>query len=54
LITREEFDMNRLEYFKARLEANISPMEYVKAAKENSNQYVLLDVRVGPSELKKD
>jgi rhodanese-related sulfurtransferase len=46
--------MNRLEYFKARLEANISPMEYVRAAKENPKKYLLIDVRVGPLNIKKE
>ncbi|HEX7066533.1 MAG TPA: rhodanese-like domain-containing protein [Bacillales bacterium] len=46
--------MNRLDYFIARLEANMSPMEYVRSVKENPDQYILLDVRVGPPDIKKD
>lgn len=46
--------MNRLDFFKARLEANMSPMEYVRSVKENPHQYLLLDVRVGPPDIKKD
>lgn len=46
--------MNRLEYFKARLEANISPMEYVKEANENPEKYLLVDVRVGPSHIRNE
>ena len=46
--------MNRIEYFKVRLEANMSPMEYRKTLKEFPEDYVLIDVRVGPNELKKE
>ncbi|MDM5451066.1 rhodanese-like domain-containing protein [Peribacillus simplex] len=46
--------MNRIEYFKARLEANMSPMEYRNAIKNFPEGYVLIDVRVGPNEMKKE
>ncbi|MFD2925285.1 rhodanese-like domain-containing protein [Halobacillus naozhouensis] len=46
--------MERIEYFKARLEANISPMEYRRAKEENPEGYLLVDVRVGPEEIKKE
>ncbi|MDQ0297992.1 rhodanese-related sulfurtransferase [Salibacterium salarium] len=46
--------MNRLDYFKARLEANMSPMEYRKAKKEHPENYVLVDVRVGPVTVRKE
>lgn len=45
--------MKRLEYFKARLEANISPMEYRKD-KKDPYRYVLVDVRVGPDTVLKE
>ncbi|WP_051302590.1 rhodanese-like domain-containing protein [Salibacterium aidingense] len=46
--------MNRLDYFKARLEANMSPMEYRTAKNENPENYVLVDVRVGPAPVRNE
>ncbi|MGY4690960.1 rhodanese-like domain-containing protein [Salibacterium sp. K-3] len=46
--------MNRLDYFKARLEANMSPMEYRNVKKEHPGNYVLVDVRVGPAAVRKE
>ncbi|WP_099156958.1 rhodanese-like domain-containing protein [Virgibacillus ndiopensis] len=46
--------MNRMEYFKARLEATMSPMGYRNAKKEHPENFVLVDVRVGPDEIKKE
>ncbi|MED1738093.1 rhodanese-like domain-containing protein [Bacillus swezeyi] len=45
--------MNSLDFFNARLEATISPMDFVKSAKLNPEKYFLVDVRNGPSEFKK-
>ncbi|KAA6447243.1 rhodanese-like domain-containing protein [Bacillus swezeyi] len=45
--------MNPLDFFNARLEATISPMDFVKSAKINPETYFLVDVRNGPSEFKK-
>ncbi|MFN2744940.1 MULTISPECIES: rhodanese-like domain-containing protein [Bacillus] len=44
--------MNALDFFNARLEATISPMDYLKSAKRNPETYFLIDVRNGPSELR--
>ncbi|MBB4824782.1 rhodanese-related sulfurtransferase [Sporosarcina luteola] len=40
--------MNALDYFNARLQATISPMDYMKAAQMEPEKYFLLDVRNGP------
>ncbi|MFP7494563.1 rhodanese-like domain-containing protein [Terribacillus saccharophilus] len=40
--------MNTLDYFNARLEATISPMDYMRASKANPDEYILIDVRNGP------
>lgn len=44
--------MQALEYFHARLEATISPMDYMKSSKMNPETYTLIDVRNGPHELR--
>ncbi|MGM0939894.1 MAG: rhodanese-like domain-containing protein [Bacillota bacterium] len=41
--------MNTLDYFKARLEATISPMDYMNSTKISPEKYFLVDVRNGPS-----
>lgn len=46
--------MKRIEYFNARLEANMSPMEYLNAKKEHPENYVLIDVRIGPEAIRKE
>lgn len=46
------FQMNALDYFNARLEATISPMDYIKSIKINPEKYYLVDVRNGPNELR--
>lgn len=40
--------MNALDYFNARLEATISPMDYLKSAQQDPEHYFLIDVRNGP------
>ncbi|MEG7336034.1 rhodanese-like domain-containing protein [Bacillus subtilis] len=40
--------MQALDYFNARLEATISPMDFLKAKQMNPEKYVLIDVRNGP------
>lgn len=40
--------MNALDYFNARLQATISPMDYMKATQLDAEKYFLLDVRNGP------
>ena len=42
--------MSKLDYFKARVEATISPMDYMQAAKANPDKMVLVDVRNAPPE----
>ena len=42
--------MSKLDYFKARIEATLSPMEYMQTSKVNPGQLVLVDVRNAPPE----
>lgn len=44
--------MNKIDYFNARLEATISPMDYLRSTKMNPEQFLLIDVRNGPTELR--
>lgn len=44
--------MNALDYFNARLEATISPMDYLKSIKAAPEMYFLVDVRNGPKDLR--
>ncbi|MET3690399.1 rhodanese-related sulfurtransferase [Priestia megaterium] len=44
--------MNALDYFNARLQATISPMDYIKAKKMSPEQYFLIDVRNGPAHVR--
>jgi len=46
--------MNPLEYFKARLDATIAPVDLLAAMKTRNNQICVVDVRNGPAELIKD
>lgn len=43
--------MNRLEYFKARLDATMSPMDLHKILAENPGSVCIVDVRNGPADL---
>jgi rhodanese-related sulfurtransferase len=43
--------MNRLEYFKARLEATITPVEVLKMLKTHPESICVVDVRNGPAKL---
>lgn len=43
--------MNRLEYFKARLDATVSPMDLHKILAENPDSVCIVDVRNGPADL---
>jgi rhodanese-related sulfurtransferase len=43
-------NMSKLDYFKARIEATLSPMEYMQTSKANPGQFVLVDVRNAPPE----
>ncbi|MGI8386413.1 rhodanese-like domain-containing protein [Robertmurraya sp. P23] len=40
--------MHALDYFNARLEATISPMDYLKSKQMDPEKYFLIDVRNGP------
>jgi len=40
--------MNALDYFNARLEATISPMDFLKRHQLDPEKYFLIDVRNGP------
>ncbi|PAE15978.1 ArsR family transcriptional regulator [Virgibacillus sp. 7505] len=44
--------MNALEYFNARLEATISPMDYMRSNQANPEKYFLIDVRNGPEHVR--
>lgn len=44
--------MNSLDYFNARLEATISPMDYLRLAQVNPERYFLIDVRNGPEHVR--
>ncbi|MFP7474227.1 rhodanese-like domain-containing protein [Niallia taxi] len=44
--------MNTLDYFKARLEATISPMDYLRNAQASPKRYYLIDVRNGPEHVR--
>lgn len=44
--------MNALDYFNARLQGTISPMDYLKSKQLDSEKYFLIDVRNGPIHLR--
>ena len=44
--------MNALDYFNARLEATISPMDFLKSTQMDPEKYFLIDVRNGPSHVR--
>ncbi|MGD6845393.1 rhodanese-like domain-containing protein [Bacillus infantis] len=44
--------MNALDYFNARLEATISPMDYMRLAQADPEKYFLIDVRNGPIQVR--
>ncbi|KEF37119.1 Rhodanese-related sulfurtransferase [Schinkia azotoformans MEV2011] len=46
--------MSNIEYFKSRVDSTFSPMDYLQAKKMNPDKYVLIDVRNGTPELKKE
>jgi rhodanese-related sulfurtransferase len=45
-------NMSKLDFFKAKLEATISPMEFMKRNKANPNAMVVVDVRNGSPKMK--
>lgn len=46
--------MSKMEYFKNRIESTFSPMDYLQAKKMNPDHYMLIDVRNGTPDLKKE
>ncbi|QHE60241.1 rhodanese-like domain-containing protein [Rossellomorea vietnamensis] len=46
--------MNKQEYFEARIEATLSPMDYIYLKKKKPESVVLIDVRNGPAEARKN
>ena len=44
--------MSQIDFFKNRVESTFSPMDYMQASKQNFDEYVLLDVRNGPPQLR--
>lgn len=44
--------MNTFDYFNARLEATISPMDYLRLAQIDPDKYFLIDVRNGPNHVR--
>lgn len=44
--------MNSLDYFNARLEATISPMDYLRSTQVEPEKYFLIDVRNGPEHVR--
>ncbi|MBM7602665.1 rhodanese-related sulfurtransferase [Metabacillus crassostreae] len=44
--------MNALDYFNARLESTISPMDYLRLVQINPEKYFLIDVRNGPNHVR--
>ncbi|MEH6891981.1 rhodanese-like domain-containing protein [Bacillus sp. JJ864] len=46
--------MLEMEYFKGRIASTFSPMDFLQAKKLNPDAYILVDVRNGTPELKKE
>ena len=46
--------MSQQTYFTDRIKSTFSPMDYMQAKQLNPNQFILIDVRNGTSELKKE
>lgn len=44
--------MNALDYFNARLEATISPMDFLKSKQMDPEKYFLIDARNGPTHVR--
>ncbi|WP_339258272.1 rhodanese-like domain-containing protein [Lysinibacillus sp. FSL K6-3209] len=44
--------MKALDYFNARLEGTISPMDYLKSEQNDPDKYFLIDVRNGPNHVR--
>lgn len=46
--------MSQIEYFRNRIDSTFSPMDYMQAISKNFNNFLLIDVRNGSPELKKE
>lgn len=46
--------MSKLDYFKAKVEATLSPMDYMQLKKMKGDDVILVDVRNAPKHIKKD
>jgi rhodanese-related sulfurtransferase len=44
--------MSALDYFKARIEATVSPMDVARMQESQAGSFVLIDVRIGPKPFK--
>ena len=44
--------MSALDYFRAGIEATVSPMDVVRMQEAQSDSFVLIDVRIGPKPFK--
>jgi rhodanese-related sulfurtransferase len=45
--------MTQLDFLKARLEATVSPMDYLATTKASPDNFILVDVRNAPPHIKK-
>ena len=46
--------MSKMDYFKAKIEATISPMDFMQAAKAEPDKFLLVDVRNAPPHIMKE
>jgi len=46
--------MNKMDYFKAKIEATISPMDFLQATKAEPDKFMLVDVRNAPPHIMKE
>lgn len=46
--------MKNIDILKAQIELTVSPMDYLFLKKQNPENYILVDVRNAPAELKKE
>ncbi|MEL7568357.1 MAG: rhodanese-like domain-containing protein [Dehalobacterium sp.] len=45
--------MSKMDYFKAKVEATISPMDFMQAAKAEPDKFLVVDVRNAPPHIMK-
>ncbi len=46
--------MSKMDYFKSKIEATISPMDFMQAAKSEPDKFLLVDVRNAPPHIMKE